>query len=105
MALNLRIRALREERNLTLKTVAGRANMTIPHLSQIERGIRRLNNDLIARIAQALDVDPNDLIGDEPPDDLARLEHIHSQLSPEDRVRLEAFGLALLQSQPGPPRR
>lgn len=62
MSLKLHIRDIRQAQGLTLETVAGRVGISIPHLSQIERGDKNLNNHLMERISAALGVQPDDLV-------------------------------------------
>lgn len=106
MGLNLKIRTIRQDRGLTLKQLAARIGVSVPHLSGVERGVKNLNNHLIERIARELGVEPPELVGkpSSPSEDLTRLNETIVQLSPEDRSRVEAFALALLRSQQEPPR-
>ncbi len=62
MSLKLHIREIRTAQKLTLATVAGRAGISIPHLSEVERGEKNLNNHLLERISAALGVQPDDLV-------------------------------------------
>jgi transcriptional regulator with XRE-family HTH domain len=59
-----RIRELREARKLTLEEVAERAGTTVQQLSRLERGERRLTDQWMRQIAQALEVRPASLLGD-----------------------------------------
>lgn len=74
MSLKLHIRDIRQAQGLTLATVAGRVGISIPHLSQIERGDKNLNNHLMERISAALGVQPHDLVSgsDDTPEGEAR---------------------------------
>lgn len=69
MSLKLHIREIRQAKKLTLATVAGRAGISVPHLSEVERGEKNLNNHLLERISAALGVRPEDLVsgGDDSP--------------------------------------
>lgn len=59
-----RLRQLRSWRGKRLIVVAGLAGISESYLSRLERGERRLNNRrLIARLADALDVSPSELLG------------------------------------------
>jgi transcriptional regulator with XRE-family HTH domain len=51
-----RVRSLRRERGLTLKALGGRAGLSHPFLSQVERGLARPSVTSVERIAAALDV-------------------------------------------------
>lgn len=51
-----RIRALRQERNMTLKQLAEESGLSVGFLSQLERGISSVAIDLLAQLADILDV-------------------------------------------------
>lgn len=106
MSLNLNIRALRQAQKLTLETVAARAGISIPHLSEVERGKKNVNNHLLERIAAALGVRPEDLISGNDStraDDMGRLLSVLSNLEPDDVDRVRAFAEALWRSESGSP--
>jgi transcriptional regulator with XRE-family HTH domain len=48
------IREQREHARLSLRTLAERADVSNPYLSQIERGLRRPSADILQRVADAL---------------------------------------------------
>ncbi|WP_220750663.1 helix-turn-helix domain-containing protein [Jannaschia sp. AI_61] len=99
MTLDLRIRALRKERGLTLAELACQIGVSAPHLSEVERGKKNLNNHLLVRLADALEVKPQDLIsGDQERDELTELLTTASDLSDQDLERLLAFAKALQNS-------
>jgi transcriptional regulator with XRE-family HTH domain len=103
MELNLRIRELRKAQGLTLEDLASRIGISVPHLSEVERGKKNLNNHLIKRLAAALGVSPPELIASSVESDIARLHRALEELSEEDRLRVEAFVVALRRSQTRPP--
>ena len=51
-----RIRELRRQRNMTLSMLAGRIDISIAYLSDIEKGHRHGSPVTLARIAEALGV-------------------------------------------------
>lgn len=61
-----RLRELRAERGMTLQQVAGRANIDVSTLSRLESGKRRLALDHLPRLAAALGVSADDLLGAAP---------------------------------------
>lgn len=61
MKLTIRIRELRKSKGWTLEELAGRVGISSPHLSEIERGKKNLNNHLIERIARSLGVEHHEL--------------------------------------------
>lgn len=101
MDLHLRIRDIRKERDLTLAELAGKVGVSIPHLSEVERGKKNLNNHLLVRLAAALGVTPEDLIASDSRSALAALHAELSSLDAEDRDRVRAFVAALRKSREG----
>ena len=101
MDLHLRIRDIRQERELTLAELAGKVGVSIPHLSEVERGKKNLNNHLLVRLAAALGVTPEDLIASDSRSALAALHAELSSLDAEDRDRVRAFVAALRKSREG----
>lgn len=93
MTLKLRIRKLRQERGWSLETLAGKVGISTPHMSQVERGLKRLNDHLIEKISGALDVEPYELLA--PRQDEHDILHVLAQLSDEDRARVRDFAEAL----------
>ena len=99
MALNIRIREIRKARKMTLAQLAGQVSTSIPHMSEVERGLKNLNNHLLERIAAALGVAPSDLISSDVDTDIARLNELVSRLDAADAARVAAFAEALLKSK------
>lgn len=93
MALKLRIRELRLARGWSLEILADKVGTSPPHLSQVERGVKNLNNRLIERISRALGVEPFELFS--PRQEADDIQAMLAGLSPEDRARVEAFAAAL----------
>lgn len=58
-----RLARLRKERGVTQKDLAAKLGLTQPFISQYERGELRLHGDLIVRIAKALHVSADELLG------------------------------------------
>lgn len=56
------IKELRQARGMTQDELANMAGITRPYLSQIERGDRRITNDLETKIAVALGVEAGALV-------------------------------------------
>lgn len=61
-----RIRALRQERQLTVRRLAAAAGVSVGLISQVERGINNPSLDTLRRVAQALDVPLFDLFQSAP---------------------------------------
>ncbi len=64
-----RLRELRAQRGLTLAQVAERASIDLSTLSRLESGKRRLALDHLPRLAAALGVSADELVGAGPPRD------------------------------------
>lgn len=101
MTLNIHIREIRTRRGLTLAQLASMVGISVPHMSEVERGKKNLNNHLMIRIAAALNVRPEDLILSDQPPAISDLSAILRKLSEEDLARVDAFAAALLASQEG----
>ena len=61
MELRLNIRTLRKAKGWTLEQLATKIRVSVPHLSEVERGVKNLNNHLMTRLAEALEVEPREL--------------------------------------------
>lgn len=93
MALNLRIRELREAKGWTLEVLASRIGVSVPHLSGVERGVKNLNNHLIERLSTELDVEPYLLFSAEQR--IQDVLGILSDLDATDLAKVEGFASAL----------
>lgn len=99
MSLKIHIRELRKAKGLTLAQLADKIGISTPHMSEVERGLKNLNNHLITRLAAALDVAPEALLSGDAPAAVTKLNAILSQLDADEQARVAAFAEALLQSQ------
>jgi transcriptional regulator with XRE-family HTH domain len=86
-AMRYAIREIREKKGLTQQQVADRAGLTMPFISMLERGKRRMNEDNLQAIADALDVNPRDLYQS----DMAQFDQELQSLSPEAKEQVEAL--------------
>ncbi|WP_405844632.1 helix-turn-helix domain-containing protein [Streptomyces sp. NBC_01518] len=62
--LNIQIKRLRTERNLTQRQVANRLNVGEHLVSRWERGVRRPSLDHLVGLAGILDVSVSEILGD-----------------------------------------
>lgn len=69
------LRDLRQQKGQTLRQVASRASVALGYLSEVERGQKEASSEILASVADALDV-PISLIMREVGDRLAVLEGI-----------------------------
>lgn len=99
MKLKLRIREIRQHQSLTLAELAGRVGISVPHLSEVERGVKNINNHLLTRIAEALDVKPRDLIDDDTDPEAVEFALVMESLDADDRERVRTFAQALADSR------
>lgn len=60
----LRLREIRTSRGLTQEELAYRANMSVPYLSDIERGKSSPSLAMLVDLAEALEMHPSDLLKD-----------------------------------------
>ncbi len=59
-----KVKRLRDERALTQEELADKAGLTVAALSRIERNNAEPRPTTRRKLAEALDVDPSELIGD-----------------------------------------
>jgi transcriptional regulator with XRE-family HTH domain len=64
MELNKRLRLLRKQKGLTLKDLKDSTGLSLPFLSEIERGDSKPSIDSLALIAKAYDLTLTELVGD-----------------------------------------
>jgi transcriptional regulator with XRE-family HTH domain len=86
-------RRLRRERGITLRELAELAQVSVPYLSEIERGRKEPSSEILAAICRALDLDLTDLLA-EVQFDLATV--VRSTLP----VRLQTAAIRVEQSSP-----
>lgn len=99
MELTPRIRAIREEQGIKQHELAEMVGISAPHLSQLERGVKNLNSRTLAKIADALGVDPSQLIAGETPPVWSSLMSEMERLDPADQERVRAFAESLRRSK------
>jgi transcriptional regulator with XRE-family HTH domain len=89
------IRRERQERRLTLKEIADKANLSVVYVGEIERGQKYPSATVLEKLAEALELSVADLL------ELVA-EEIRAEREPE--ITTSAIGFAL-SDQPGQPRR
>ncbi len=57
------LRQIRLRQRRTLKDVAQDAQVSMPYLSEVERGLKEASSEVLAAICQALDLTVSDLLG------------------------------------------
>ena len=98
MTLNLNIREIRKAKGMTLDHLAGIIGVSVPHLSEVERGLKKVNNHLLERLSAALGV-PIEALINSGGSKTSRLTAIASQLDDDSLERLEAFADALKDAE------
>lgn len=94
----LTLRKLREERRLTLAQVADQIGVSVPHVSELERGKKRINNDWLEKFAEFYDVPVRALFEDEAAADIAETLLSMEKLEGDDRARVKAFAQGLVNT-------
>lgn len=94
MTLNLHIREIRKAKKLTLQQLADMIGVSVPHLSEIERGLKNVNNHLLERLTLALGV-PSEALLSSQGSKTSRLNAVASTLDAESLEQLMAFADAL----------
>jgi transcriptional regulator with XRE-family HTH domain len=69
------LRDFRQQKGATLRQIAGRANVALGYLSEVERGQKEASSEILAAIADALDI-PLSAIMHEVGDRLSVFEQI-----------------------------
>ncbi len=64
MTLGERLRQIRREHDLTLKDLSQRADLSIPYLSNVERGVVNPSIDTLQKVASAYNMTTKDLLTD-----------------------------------------
>ncbi len=84
------LRDLRLQKGRTLRQVAGRASVALGYLSEVERGQKEASSEILAAVAEALDV-PISSIMREVGDRISVLEGIHTfdDVVPDDIAGLD----------------
>ncbi|MFB8388115.1 helix-turn-helix domain-containing protein [Microbacterium sp. NPDC055910] len=81
------LRDFRQQKGRTLRQVAGRASVALGYLSEVERGQKEASSEILASVAEALDV-PISTIMREVGDRISVLEGLHGfpDVVPDDLV-------------------
>lgn len=81
------LRDFRQQKGRTLRQVASRASVALGYLSEVERGQKEASSEILASVAEALDV-PISTVMREVGDRIAVLEGIHAfpDVVPDDLV-------------------
>lgn len=95
MTLDLRIRELRQAKGWTLEDLSSRIGVSKPHLSEVERGVKNLNNHLIERISAELGVTPQELFANRSADRSAELRKIMDELDDTSLAKVLGYAQAL----------
>ncbi|WP_292834718.1 helix-turn-helix transcriptional regulator [Microbacterium sp.] len=84
------LRDFRLQKGRTLRQVAGRASVALGYLSEVERGQKEASSEILASVADALDV-PISIIMREVGDRLSVLEglQVFPDVVPDDLATLE----------------
>jgi transcriptional regulator with XRE-family HTH domain len=101
------LRRIRLRQGRTLREVAQAAGVSLPYLSEVERGRKEASSEVLAAICRALGIHLSDLLG-EARDELRRAERRTPVTSGSGLVRLERSpagrGEVCLQTGPRPGR-
>lgn len=83
------LRAVRQQRGDTLRSVAERARVSPQYVSEVERGFKEPSSEILAALGEALDTSLLDLtVG------VARRLHTGTDAPPTPTVRAAAYALA-----------
>jgi len=81
------LRDFRQQKGRTLRQVASRASVALGYLSEVERGQKEASSEILASVAEALDV-PISIIMREVSDRISVVEGLHGfpDVVPDDLV-------------------
>ena len=81
------LRDFRQQKGRTLRQVASRASVALGYLSEVERGQKEASSEILASVAEALDV-PISIIMREVSDRISVVEGLHGfpDVIPDDLV-------------------
>ena len=90
-AIGATLRRIRLDRSLTLRTVADDARISMPYLSEIERGRKEASSEILEVICRALDMTVLDLLREVTAEaNVVEFASRHEQAAPPAAVRLAA---------------
>ena len=104
------LRRIRLDQGRTLADVAGEARVSMPYLSELERGRKEASSEILAAICAALDMDLSDLLDEArrelvqgPPARVIQLDRANLDRANLDRADLDRANLDRASSDhPGP---
>jgi len=88
------VRRERQDRRMTLKDLADKANLSLVYVGEIERGQKYPSASVLEKLAEALDLDVADL-----------LERVAEEIRAERQPEMTSAIGFVLPEQPGQPRR
>lgn len=95
MAIRLRIRELRKAKGLTLAQAGDLIGISAAHMSEVERGIKNLNNHLMERLATLYGVHPQELFGSAGQSKNERFSDIMADLAEVDQAKVAGYAEGL----------
>ncbi|MBO0775939.1 MAG: helix-turn-helix transcriptional regulator [Actinobacteria bacterium] len=95
------LRRARREQGRTLADVARAAKVSLPYLSELERGRKEASSEVLAAVCEALRIDLSDVLAEVGRDLAGRRARRDRTARPAPVVRLEA----IRTRRPAPPRR
>ena len=91
VALGLRIRKTRKEKNITQEELGEICELSTAHIGHIERGTRTPSIDTVFRISQALNVSMDYLIFDSIASDESLIAILNSAIQSKDKRKVKTF--------------
>jgi len=94
------LREWRKHRGLTQDQLAGRLDTSKGYISDLERGVRRYNQDILEALADALNCEPADLLIRDPSDPTG-IWSIWDRAAPGDKPTITAVVKAMVEKKTG----
>lgn len=95
--MRIRIGEIRKAKGITQGDLAKKLGISSPYLHQLERGLRNITMERQEQIAQALGVDPRDLVDFSSSDEqIEQIMRAFDQASSADRAMILSWAQAIL---------
>lgn len=95
--MRIRISELRKAKGISQSDLAARIGISGPYLHQLEKGVRKITMERQKEIADALDVDPRDLVDFSSSDEqIEQIMNAFNRASASDRAMILSWAQAIL---------
>jgi transcriptional regulator with XRE-family HTH domain len=101
VTVRIRIAEIRKAKGISQSDLAKRIGISGPYLHQLEKGLRKITMERQAEIAEALEVDPRDIVDfSSSEDQVERIMAAFDRASPADRAMILSWAQTILDRDP-----